>query len=347
METRLLLDLDQDLPEVNLLTLLPRRLDSASILPVLQAGSRYPWSKELRLRASWVYPEQAVFAYAQALRERAAPVEIALDRYGLIRGSEQIETFYGRFRESISMGTVSESGTASYALFLGDLVEDLVALFGSIDRIYLMLPGLFPAGVEANFLTVLRRRLPSGVGELVGVYERGAAECDGCLFKQREVSGKSVRYRGVLKGVETELHRGETPFWANPAIRELLEGAGGAAYAWRRLSAAIEVIWESVRRGGELQTELLMAAAAGDPSPLGEIVVLERKLLADLNALRIAADELRVLLPRFTAHPELLLVPARAAERAASTLKAELSPLGNAVDGVPLPSPKNEAPLDR
>jgi hypothetical protein len=345
MESRLVIDLDRDLPELNILARLPGILARSGYIPVLQAGTRFPWTGEGRLRASWVYPEEALAGYAAACREEGLPLEIALGRYGMIRGTEEITTFYGRFLAMIDQGKVDESESSSYALFLAELLDDLRSLLGEVRRLFILFPGALSRRVEERLFLALHRRLePEGVS-VTGLFGNGTPVAPGVLVASA-TERRLLRYRGRPEGEEWELLLGELPLWCREELIDLFD-EGEAARVWKRLSEAVDEVWRLLRQGEELETALLMAAAAGDPSPLSEAVVLRRRLLEALDRLREAITAARRPLGRFTEQTELLFVPARAAERAAVRMEAQLLPLRPPEAGIGFSASQDKAGFDR
>lgn len=345
MESRLVIDLDRDLPELNILPRLPAMLAREGYIPVLQAGTRYPWTGEGRLRASWVYPEQALAGYAAALREEGLPVEVALGRYGMIRGTEEITTFYGRFLAMIDQGRVDESESSSYAFFLAELLDDLRSLLGEIGRLFVSFPGALSRRVEERLFLALHRRLEAEGVAVTGLFGEATPAAPGILVATGGRGGDS-RFRGHQEGEAWELIVSEVPIWCRDDLRELFDD-GEPARAWRRLSGSVDEVWRLLRLGEELETALLMAAAAGDPAPFSEGVVLRRRLLDAVDRLREAMAEARRPLGRFTEQTELLFIPARAAERAAARLEATLLPLRPLDGGVGFSTPQDKARFDR
>jgi hypothetical protein len=345
MVSRLLIDLDRDLPGLNMLHRLPGLLLRSGYLPVLQVGTRFPWTEEGRLRASWVYPEQALAGYADALRAEGHPLEVCLGRYGMIRGTEEIHTFYGRFVSMMHEGSLDESEASSYALFLVELLEDLRSLLGEISRLFVSFPGALPREMEGRLYLALKGRVePEGV-TVVGLFEREVSSLPGVLSRSCETSG-THRYEGSLDGERSEFLLGSIPLWCREELISLFDD-GEAAAVWKRLSAAVSRIWELCRQGEELETALFMAAAAGDPAPLSEGVVLRRRVSAAMDELREAVGAARTPLGRLTEQSELLFISARAAERAASRLQARLLPLRPLDGGISFSSSEDEARLDR
>ena len=345
MVSRLVIDLDRDLPELNVLPRLPGILFRAGYIPVLQAGTRYPWTGEGRLRASWVYPEQALAGYAAALREEGLPVEVALGRYGMIRGTEEISTFYGRFLAMIDQGRVDESESSSYAFFLAELLDDLRSLLGEVSRLFVSFPGALSRRVEERLFLALHRRLEAEGVTVTGLFGEGTPMAPGVLVATGG-TGRPSHFRGHPEGEEWELIRSEVPIWCREDLREIFD-EGESARAWQRLSAAVDEVWRLLRLGEELETALLIAAAAGDPSPLSEGVVLRQRLHEAVDRLREAMAGARRPLNRFTEQTELLFIPARAAERAAARLEATLLPLRPLEGGVGFSAPQDEARFDR
>ncbi|MFP4425885.1 MAG: hypothetical protein ACLFPP_05465 [Spirochaetaceae bacterium] len=345
MESRLLIDLDRDLPGLNTLSRLPGLLIGAGYAPVLQVGTRFPWTEEGRLRASWVYPEQALVGYADALREEGQPLEICLGRYGMIRGTEEINTFYGRFVSMMDEGSLDESEASSYALFLLGLLEDLRSLFGEVSRLFISFPGALPRETEERLYLALKSRVEAEGVEVVGLFEREFPLIGDVLRRSGDRRG-AHRYEGSLEGERSEFLLGTIPLWCREELVSLFD-EGEAATAWKRLSAAVGGIWELVRQGEELETALFIAAAAGDPAPLSEGVVLRRRLTEAMDELREAIAAARTPIGRLTEQSELLFIPARAAERAASRLQATLLPLRPLDGGITLSSSEDEARFDR
>lgn len=345
METRLLIDLDRDLPELNILPRLPAILSRAGYVPVLQAGTRYPWTGEGRLRASWVYPEQALAGYAAACRQEGVPVEIALGRYGMIRGTEEINTFFGRFLSMIDQGEVDESESSSYAFFLAELLDDLRSLLSDVARLFVLFPGALSPRLEKRlFLALCRRLEPEGVS-VTGLFGEGTPVAPRILVATGG-DRRRMRYLGRPEGEEWELLLGEVPLWCREELGDLFDD-GEAARTWKGLSEAVDEVWRLLRQGEELETALFMASAAGDPAPLSESVVLRRRLLEAVDRLREAIAAARRPLGRFTEQTELLFIPARAAERAAVRMQAQLLPLGPLDSGVGFATPQDEARFDR
>lgn len=343
---RLLVDLDRDLPVTAMLERLPRLILDSCLRPVLQLGNRFAWSAERRLRASWVYPEHALVAYAEAVRSSGEPLEIALGRYGMIRGTEEISSFFGRFLALVEGEEVVESEVASHTLFLLELLSDARDLLGPVERVFLFLPrGLEEERERAMVAAVGERLSPEGIA-LTGVHTTGITGTgEGALVL--EAGGGSPapveRYGGILEGLESTLIAGTRPLWC----REELTGRFQELYrSWEGVEDQLSRLWRLARRGEELETALFMAASAGDPSPLAEAALLRREVAESLDCLRTSVGRIRPLLCEVTEDPEPLLLPARAAERAAGKLLARLLPLRSREGTLRYPSPKDEAGID-
>ncbi|MFW6215116.1 MAG: hypothetical protein ACOC45_04135 [Alkalispirochaetaceae bacterium] len=341
---RIVVDLDRDLPKAHLLESLPRLLLDTGYQPVLQLGCRFPWSWESRLRGSWVYPEHALVAYAEAVRREGRGVEIALGRYGMIRGTEEIATVFGRFCSLLEGEDVVESEIASYALFLGELVTDLRELLGPVERVYLFLPRGLGLEQERGIVEALRGRLSYEGVDLLGVHGRDEPIREGFAPATPLLPGAAEeRYRGSVDGEEVGLLAGELPLWAREAACSF---APGVREGWAQMEESVSRLWRLRRRGEELETALLIAASAGDPSPLAEGVLLTRLVVEEVATLRGRVASLRTLLSPLSESPELLLLPARAAERAAGALEAMLMPLRSSVAALRFPPAKDEAGVD-